>query len=60
MFVRFALRLTVFEIIHILGFPIDSHVKISECHKIFKTWPIAKESDSLYSTMVAYVLIKIG
>ncbi len=50
-FVRFALRLAIFEIFHILGFPIDSHVvKISKDHK---TWPIAKKSDSLYSTMVA-------
>ncbi len=46
--------------IHILGFPIDSHVKISKCHNIFKTWPIAKKNDSLYSTMVANVLIKFG
>ena len=51
-FVRFALQIAVFEIFHILGFPIDSHVKISRRHNIFfKTWPIAKKSDSLYSTM---------
>ncbi len=45
--------------IHTLGFPIDSHVKISKCHK---TWPIAKKSDSLYSTIlvVANVFIKFG
>ena len=49
-----------FKIFHILGFPIDSHVKMSKCHKICKTWPIAKKSDSLYSTMVANVLIKFG
>ena len=41
-------------------FPIDSHVKISKCHKIFKTWLIAKKSTSAYSTMVANVLIKFG
>ncbi len=46
--------------IHILGFPIDSHVKISKCHKMFSTWPIVKKSDSLYSTVVANVLIKFG
>ena len=56
-FVRFALRLAVFEIFHILGFPIDSHVKISKYHKIFKTCPIAKKINSLYSAMVANVLI---
>ncbi len=59
-FVRFAVRSGVFEIFHILGFLIDSHVKISKCHKIFKTWPNAKKSNSLYSTMIANVLIKFG
>ena len=34
-------------------FPINSYVKISKCHKIFKTWPIAKKCYSLYFTMVA-------
>ncbi len=34
-------------------FPIDSHVKISQCHNIFKTWPIAKKSNRMYSTTVA-------
>ncbi len=33
---------------------------MSKCHNIFKTWPIAKKNDSLYSTMVANVLIKLG
>ncbi len=33
-----------FEIFHILGFPIDSHVKISKCHKIFNLRQIAKYS----------------
>ncbi len=32
-FVPVALRLAVFEIFHTLGFPIDSHVKISKCHQ---------------------------
>ncbi len=41
-------------------FPIDSYLKISKCHKIFKTWPIAKKRDSLYSTMVANVLKRFG
>ncbi len=41
-------------------FPIDSHLKNSKCHKIFKTWLIAKKSNSLYSTMAANVLIKFG
>ena len=61
-FVCFALRSSVFEIFHIifLGFPIDYHIRISKWHKIFKTWPIAKKSDSLYSTMVAKDLIKFG
>ena len=34
-------------------FPFDSYVKIPKCHKIFKTWPIAKKSNIRYSTMVA-------
>ena len=34
--------------------------EISKCHKIFKTWPIATKSNSLYFTMVANVLIKFG
>ena len=33
-------------------------LKFHKCHKIFKTWTIAKKSDSLYSTMVANVFIK--
>ena len=28
------------------------YVKISKCYKIFKPWPTAKKSDSLYFTMV--------
>ncbi len=43
-----------------LGFPIHSHVKISKCHKIFGTRPMAKKSNSLYSFMVANVLMKFG
>ncbi len=30
-------------------FPIDSHVKISNCHKMFKTWPISKKVTSCNS-----------
>ncbi len=56
-FVRFTLRLAIFEIFHNLNFPIDPHVKISKCHKIVKAWPIAQKSDSLYSIIVANVLI---
>ena len=41
-------RSAVFEIFRILGFPIDSHVKLSKCHEIFKTWSIAKKSNNLY------------
>ncbi len=41
----FALRLPVFEIFHILGFSIESHVKISKRYNIFKTWPIFKEKE---------------
>ncbi len=36
--IRFALRSAVFKILHMLGFPIESHVKISTCHKLFKFW----------------------
>ncbi len=49
-----------FEIFHILGFPIDSNVKVSQCHKFCKTWPIAKKSNSLKSPMVGSVLKKFG
>ena len=28
-------------------FPIDSHVKLSKCHKFCKNWPIAKKSNTL-------------
>ncbi len=43
-----------------LGFTIDSHVKISKCHKFCKTWLISKASNSLHSPMVNNVLIKFG
>ncbi len=46
--------------IHILGFRIDTHVKIAKCHSIFITWSIVKKNYSLCSTMVANVLIKFG
>ncbi len=59
-FVSFALRSAVVEIFHVLGFPIDSNVKISTRHKFRKTCPIAKKSKSLHSPMVANVLIKFG
>ncbi len=35
-FVRLVLRSAVFEILHILGFPLTPYVKISKCHKILK------------------------
>ena len=59
-FIRFTLRSAIFEIFHILGSPFIPIIKISKCHKIFKTWLIAKKSNSLYFTMVANVLIKFG
>ncbi len=45
MFVRFALRVDVLEIFHILGFHIVSHVNISNCHRSFKIWHIGKKCD---------------
>ncbi len=38
------------------SFPSDCHVKISKCHKMFRTLPIANKCDSLCSTVVANVL----
>ncbi len=35
-FIHFTLQSTVSKILHILGFPIDSHVNISMCHIFFK------------------------
>ena len=49
-----------FQIFHILWFSIDSDVKMSKCHKLFKTWLIAKKSNRMYSPMVANVLITFG
>ncbi len=54
-FVRFALRSSHFQIVHILGFPSDSHVKISKCHQLK-----SKKSISLHSLMVSNGLTKFG
>ncbi len=59
-FVGFALQSAVFEIFHILGFPIDSHFKISTCHKFCKTGSIAKKSNSLHSPMVSNIFLEFG
>ncbi len=59
-FIRVALQSAVFKILYILGFPIDSHVKIPKYYKIVKTWPIAKKSNRLYSPMVDNVLMMFG
>ncbi len=42
-----------------LGFPLDSHVQISNCHRFCKTWLIARKNNSLYSCMVSNVLITV-
>ncbi len=42
----------------ILHFRLTPMLKF-KCHKIFKTWTIAKKCNSLYSTTVANVLIKL-
>ncbi len=59
-FIRFALRLAIFKMLHILGFSIDSRVNISKCHKIFTTCPIIKKNESLRCIMVATVLTNFG
>ncbi len=41
-FIRVALRSAFFKILYISWFHIDSHVKITKCHKMFVTWGIAK------------------
>ncbi len=41
-------------------FPIDCHVKISKCHKIFKFWQIAKTFIILHPLMTALFIIKFG
>ena len=54
------LQSAIFEIFNILGFPTDSNVQISKCHKFCKTWPITKKHNSLHFPMVSNVLIKFG
>ncbi len=57
----FRSTLSHFQIIaHFYDFPIESHAKIPKCHKIFKTWPNVKKSNSLYSTMAVNVPITFG
>ncbi len=41
-------------------FPIDSHVKISKCHKIFKFWQIANIYHNFCSLMTPLFIIKFG
>ncbi len=55
-FICFALRSATFKIFAVA---LDSDVKVSKCHKIFKTWPITKKSNSLYSPTVSNVLTKL-
>ena len=50
----------VLKILHNLGFPINSYVKIPECHNILKTRSIVNKSKSLYFAMIATDHIKIG
>ncbi len=57
-FRQFCSTISRFEIFYSLGFTIDAYIKTSKCQESFKTWPIAQKSDSLYSAMVANVLIK--
>ncbi len=47
------------DILHFMIY-INYHVKIPKCHRIFKTWLIAKKSNSKYSPMVANVLMKFN
>ncbi len=58
-FISFALRSTCSRYCPFY-ITIDSHIKISKYHKTFKSCLIAKKSTSLYSSMVANVLIKFG
>ncbi len=54
--VPFALQTAVFRDIHIiLGFPIDTHVKISKCHKIFKFWQIVKMCHNFFYSWLPYL-----
>ncbi len=41
-------------------FATDFLYEIWKCHIFFKTWRIAKKSNSLYSTIATSVLIKCG
>ena len=59
-FVSTSSRTAVYKISHILGFPLDSHVKISKCHKIFIFWQLANSFINLHSTMTALFVIKFG
>ncbi len=47
----------VFQMFHILWFPIDSHVKISVLQS-FKIWLIVKKGNNLYFPMVANIPIE--
>ncbi len=41
------------DVVHFRIFPLTPMLKFQSATKFFKTWPIAKKSDSPYSTMVA-------
>ncbi len=49
-----------FEMFYILGFLIDSHIKISKRHKFCKIWLIVNKRNSLYSPIVSSGLIKFA
>ena len=59
LFVSFALRTAVFEIFHILGFPLTPmlNFKVQQVFLIF--WQIAKIYITLYSPMTGVFLIKV-
>ena len=57
--VPFALR-NVFKILHIYKFPIDSYVKISKCHKIFKFCRSPIYTITFYSRMTTLFIIKFS
>ncbi len=45
-FIRFALHSVICKILHILGFSkINSHLKISKCHKIFNVGQLPGKAD---------------
>ena len=55
-FVRFALGSAIFEIFHILGFPIDSFVNISKCHAILKLGRLPRKLITCWSNVLTKLL----